>query len=193
MYSKSIVRSSTGLAYELDTTYLRSVIMQQVAGIYTKDTDLDPFGGEVYSYSLDAQVGREALSVVKEIIKKSSGVNVSWTCEKVMVCNCQWDAHSITVINLKRLLKAKTFSFYPLHVTLLKVSESTRRSHTTAGRTVRAYLPTEYRRKDERTLETSGAIEIESKHRKNVSRAEILQTLHGSFNLISYPRIKSRV
>lgn len=43
---------------------------------------LDLFPEDVYSHLVNAQTGREAVTIVKETIKKASNVNFSWKCKR---------------------------------------------------------------------------------------------------------------
>lgn len=62
---KHLVRFSSGLAYELFTKDPRSMIRAQVGETSTKDMQHEPFGGEVYINPMNAQVGRDVVSIVK--------------------------------------------------------------------------------------------------------------------------------
>lgn len=130
---------------------------------------------------MNAQVAREVVSTVEDIVKKSFELNVSWKREK-------WYGLQLAVRCLQFFsnrsqtsLKAGSFFFYPLLVILLNISEYPRRSHIVSAQTVCAYHPVEQQREDERFSAIFGSSGVMNGQRKVLSGTKILQTLCGSF------------
>lgn len=101
---------------------------------------------------------------------------------RMMVFSHLGDVFRFSAISLK-CLKAGSFSFYLLHVTLLNYSEEQRRRHILSGRTISAYLVVSFWR--DNVSETSKGLSAAGRagQKKRLTTLEILQALHGNVGI----------
>lgn len=141
---KKHLNAKSKVSYNLYWRTAASVIAHQVrecndCNIVTKFEKQD-----FMTHLLNAEIGIGACTAVKHEIKRSKDLEIFWRSETS-------DGISYTIECLQRfsdkyntMLSAWALRFYPLHVTLLNVSDHFCKTLIASGRTVVAYLPVSF-------------------------------------------------
>ena len=139
---------------------------------------------EQYSHPMTADLGLQAVNEVQNEIMNHKGNDLIWHCRDTSL--------EISFVGLVQLysdksqnsLKASSFQFYPLNITLLNFSDEHRKKCIVEGKTFRAFLPVHFF--------TNPDDHLSANDERKFGRIQRLRLLHISIDLV-LANLKKRI
>lgn len=183
-------RSASEMSYAVYCRDPLHVIREQVRLTPTSDIIIRYIPSEEYSHPLNSGIGRNVLPLAEDYIQRHTNNDVRWHS-----IHSDGEQSCIGCLQLfsdksQTSLSAGAFKFYPIHITLLNFTETTRRKHICDGRTVFAYLPVNFSRCDCSAEADPDQCKCDNKQKK-FKRVDFLQSLHESIHFALQPLLRT--